>query len=110
KLENQLSAPSERLIEDIKKIEGDIMILGVGGKMGPSMAKLAIRAFRACGSGQKVIGVSRFSDPDLREELEDFGVKTIAADLLKETELQALPEPPNVLRSEERRVGKGGAV
>lgn len=107
-LENRLSTPSDRLVEDIKNIEGDIMILGVGGKMGPSMAKLATRAFKECGSDQKVIGVSRFSNPGLREELEDFGIETITTDLLKEEELQTLPEPANVLYLVGKKFGTSG--
>ncbi|SHG30362.1 Nucleoside-diphosphate-sugar epimerase [Fodinibius roseus] len=107
-LEDRLSKPSDRLIKDVKKIEGDIMILGVGGKMGPSMAKLATRAFKACGSDQKVIGVSRFSDPGQREELDDYGIETIAADLLNEEELQALPEPGNVLYLVGKKFGTSG--
>lgn len=107
-LKNRLSEPSDRLIKDIREIEGDILILGVGGKMGPSMARLAKRAFKECGSSQKVIGVSRFSDPGLRKELEDFGIETITADLLKEEELQALPEPGNVLYLVGKKFGTSG--
>ncbi len=107
-LEDRLSKPSDRMIKDVKKIEGDILILGVGGKMGPSMAKLAVRAFKACRSDQKVIGVSRFSNSGLREELEDYGIETIATDLLKEKELQALPESANVLYLAGKKFGTSG--
>lgn len=107
-LENRLSTPSERLIKDMQKIEDDILILGVGGKVGPSMAKLALRAIRAGGSDQNVIGVSRFSNPDLREELEDVGIQTIAADLMKEKQLQALPEIRNVIYLVGKKFGTSG--
>ncbi|SMO62348.1 NAD-dependent epimerase/dehydratase family protein [Fodinibius sediminis] len=107
-LKDQLSSPSERLLKDIPKIDGDILILGVGGKMGPSMARLAVRAFKKSGSSQKVIGVSRFSDEGLREELEASGVKTIAADLLKEKELQSLPETRNVIYLVGKKFGTSG--
>lgn len=107
-LEDRLSTPSDRLIQDIKKIEGDILILGVGGKMGPSLAKLASRAFSECGSSQKVIGVSRFSDQQLKGELQDFGIETIEADLLKESELKALPEVRNVIYMIGKKFGTSG--
>lgn len=107
-LENKLSTPSKRLIKDMQKVEGDILILGVGGKVGPSMAKLAIRTIRECGSDQNVIGVSRFSNSGLREELEDLGIKTIAADLMREKELRALPEIKNVIYLVGRKFGTSG--
>jgi nucleoside-diphosphate-sugar epimerase len=96
-LEQELLKPSERLIADIYKIEGDIMLLGVGGKMGPSMAKLAKLAIDQAGVKKRVIGVSRFSDAAAREELEAAGIETISADLLNENELAALPDVPNII-------------
>src|SRR5699024_12431114 len=65
-----MTKPSSRFIQDIKKIHGDIMILGIGGKMGPSMAKLAKRAIDAANINKRVIGVSRFSSGTLKEELD----------------------------------------
>ena len=91
-LEEILSKPTGNLVEDIKKIKGDILILGVAGKMGPSLAKLASRALKDAGKKSKVIGVSRFSDPSLRTDLESHGVTCIAADLLDDEALQALPD------------------
>ncbi|MFA4869618.1 MAG: NAD-dependent epimerase/dehydratase family protein [Pedobacter sp.] len=96
-LEQELLKPSERLIADIKKIEGDIMLLGVGGKMGPSMAKLAKLAVDQAGLKKRIIGVSRFSDPSAREELEAAGIETISADLLNEDDLSALPDAANII-------------
>lgn len=107
-LENRLSAPSERLVEDIKNIKGDILILGVGGKMGPSLARLARRALDETGSDQRVIGVSRFSQGSLQEELEAAGVETIAADLTDEAELKQLPEVENVIYMVGRKFGTSG--
>src|SRR5690606_4507921 len=91
-LEDLLSTPSAVLIQEMTQLEGDILILGVGGKMGPSLAKLAVRAVKEAGVDKKVIGVSRFSESGLREELESFGVETISIDLLNDTELQSLPD------------------
>ena len=96
-LKKRMSKPSDRLIHDIKNIDGDILILGVGGKMGPSLAELAVRASKKAGSKKRIIGISRFSDKKLKEELENTGVETITADLLKEDELQDLPEVKNVI-------------
>lgn len=107
-LKERLSNPSERLINDIDKIEGDIMILGVGGKMGPSLAELAVRATKAGNQSKRIIGVSRFSDSELKQDLEKAGVETITADLLKEDELQALPEVENVIYMVGKKFGTGG--
>src|SRR5690606_39453139 len=89
-LEKELLKPSEDLLEDIAKIDGDIMFLGVGGKMGPSMARLAKEAIEMAGLEKRVIGVSRFSDDSLRQELNDQGIETISADLLNDDDLRNL--------------------
>jgi len=107
-LKDRLSTPSEQLIRDIRNIKGDIMILGVGGKMGPSLARLACRALSQCEGNQRVIGVSRFSEEGLREELESVGIETIAADLLKEEELRALPDVENVIYMIGKKFGTAG--
>ncbi|WP_423735406.1 NAD-dependent epimerase/dehydratase family protein [Chitinophaga caseinilytica] len=93
----ELLKPSEALVADIARLEGDILILGVGGKIGPSLAKLAKQAVDASGVPRRVIGVSRLSEPGLREELEAAGVEAISADLLNEADLAALPDVKNVL-------------
>lgn len=96
-LEQELLKPSDRLVADMYQIKGDIILLGVGGKMGPSMAKLAKLAVDRAGIKKRIIGVSRFSDPSARVELEDAGIETIAADLLNEADLAALPDAENVI-------------
>lgn len=96
-LEQELIKPSAALIADLSELDGDIIILGVGGKMGPSLARLAKKAIDQAGISKRVIGVSRFSDPQLQNELEADGIETISADLLNETELAALPDVRNVL-------------
>lgn len=93
----ELLQPSDALVADITKLDGDILILGVGGKMGPAMAKLAKQAIDKAGVNKKVIGVSRFSEPGLQEELRQSGIETHAADLLEDKQLQALPDVKNVL-------------
>ena len=96
-LEQELLKPSEALISDISKIEGDIILLGVGGKMGPSMAKLARKAIVRAGIDKRIIGISRFSEAGTREELEADGIETISADLLNEKDLAACPEAKNII-------------
>lgn len=107
-LNELMTKPSSRLITDIKKMTGDIMILGVGGKMGPTLAKLAKRAIVEAGLNKKVIGVSRFSTGNLKNELEDFGIETISADLLDESQLKALPNVENIIFMAGKKFGTVG--
>lgn len=97
KLYQQLLEPSDDLISDIKDLKGDILILGVGGKMGPAMAKLAKNAIDKADLNKKVIGVSRFSEAGLQDELHELGIETYPADLLDDQQLQSLPEAENVI-------------
>ncbi len=96
-LEQEMLKPSPALVSDMKKLQGDIILLGVGGKMGPSMARLARIATDLAGVNRRIIGVSRFSEPTTQTELEAQGIDTVAADLLNEEDLAALPDAPNVL-------------
>jgi len=107
-LEAKLAEPSDALIEDLAQTEGDLLLLGIGGKMGPSMARLALNAIRKGGLNKKVIGASRFSSPGLREELERDGVETIAVDLLNDTELQRLPDVENLIYMAGNKFGTSG--
>ena len=90
-LEKVLAEPSDSLMRDMAALDGDILILGVGGKMGPSLARLARNAIQQAEVDKEVIGVSRFSSGRLREELEADGIKTMAVDLLEEEQLKSLP-------------------
>lgn len=96
-LYEKLLEPSQSLFESIARLEGDIIILGVGGKMGPSLAKLARRAADIAGVKKTILGVARFNEAGLQTELERQGVTTIKADLLNDSELQRLPDTQNVL-------------
>lgn len=100
--------PSPRLINDIALIEGDILILGAGGKMGPAMARLAKDAINQANIKKKVIAVSRFSDPDAWSNLNSHGITTIKADLLHEDDLKKLPETPNVIYLAGHKFGTTG--
>ncbi|MDT3677224.1 MAG: NAD(P)-dependent oxidoreductase [Burkholderiaceae bacterium] len=86
-LEDFLSDPTPALAADLARVDGDLIVLGVGGKMGPTLARMAKRALPA----RRVIGVARFSDPATRASLEAHGVECIAADLLDRAALERLP-------------------
>ncbi|MCC6492712.1 MAG: NAD-dependent epimerase/dehydratase family protein [Pirellulales bacterium] len=95
-LEHALSEPSDELIRVLSRIEGDMIVLGVGGKMGPSLARMIRRAFDAAGSSRRVIGVSRFSNASLAAALRSDGVETIEGDLLSGSFVRSLPRVENV--------------
>lgn len=96
-LEEHLSEPSEPLIEHVAALRGDLLLLGVGGKMGPTMARMARRALDAANVSARVIGVSRFTDSSVRDQLEAFGVETHVADLLDEACYDRLPDADHVI-------------
>jgi len=100
--------PSPQLLNDIVKIDGDILILGAGGKMGPEMAKLAKDAINIANIRKQVIAVSRFSDVDVWNDLNNYGITTIKADLLDEDDLNKLPEIPNVIYLAGHKFGTTG--
>ena len=108
-LEEVLSRPTEDVIETMGRIEGDIIVLGVGGKIGPTLAMMARRASDAAGVKRRVIGVARFSSPELREHLSAHGIETIACDLLDRAALESLPEVPNVFYLAAKKFGSTGA-
>jgi nucleoside-diphosphate-sugar epimerase len=96
-LEDILSTPSERLLAAMQRLDGDILILGVGGKMGPTLARMARRASDNVGTSRRVIGVSKFSSPEARRRLAACGVETISADLLDERAVAQLPDAANIV-------------
>jgi nucleoside-diphosphate-sugar epimerase len=92
-----LLLPSKDLASDMATLKGDILILGVGGKMGPALARLAKQAVDVAGVKKRIIGVSRFSEAGLQDELNSLGIETYKADLLQDDQLNALPDAENVL-------------
>ncbi len=108
KLNELLTTPSDKLVADIAKIKGDIMILGAGGKMGPTLAILAKNAIIKAGIEKRVIAVSRFSDQIALDLLHSNGVETISCDLLDHDSLEALPEVENVIYMAGRKFGTDG--
>ena len=107
-LYEELLQPSDSLISDVEKLDGDILILGAGGKMGPALAKLAKQAVDKAGVAKKVIAASRFSEPGLEHELHNAGIETYTADLLEDDQLNRLPEVKNVLYLAGQKFGTTG--
>ena len=103
-LDDLLCRPSQALIDDLERVDGDIMILGVAGKMGPTLAGLA----KAALPHRRVIGVARFSDASTKAWLEARGVETLSCDLLDEAAIKALPKVPNVIFMAGRKFGAEG--
>ncbi len=97
-LEEILSRPTPLALRAARELSGDLLVLGMGGKMGPSLVRLARRSLDEAGrSDVRVIGVSRFSTGGLREELEHERIETIACELLDPAARAKLPQSPNVL-------------
>ena len=92
-LEEVMTRPSAALMSDLEAVEGDIMVLGAGGKMGPTLCRLAKRA----APGKRVIAVARFSSPGLRDELARHDIESVPCDLLDDAALRALPDVENVV-------------
>ena len=108
KLNQLLTQTSGALIEDMKKIKGDIMVLGAGGKMGPTLCVLAKNACKAAGVDKKIYAVSRGSDQIATDLMKENGIEVIAADLLDKEKLYALPEVENVIYMAGRKFGTDG--
>lgn len=104
-LEDRLSKPTHADIEAMARLGGDLLVLGAGGKMGPSLVRLAQRATVAAGVEREIVAVSRFSDSRVADTLEDEGIRVIAADLLERGGLDLLPEVPNVVLMAGRKFG-----
>jgi nucleoside-diphosphate-sugar epimerase len=103
-LDELLSRPSAGVVEDLGRVGGDVLVLGAGGKMGPTLARMARRA----APRKRIIAVARFSEPGLREALARDGIATIAADLLDRAAVARLPEVENVVFMAGRKFGAEG--
>jgi nucleoside-diphosphate-sugar epimerase len=109
-LEDRLSAPNEQDIALLRRLSGDVLVLGAGGKMGPSLARRIRRAADAAGKRCRVLAVSRFSSPSARDGLQASGVETIACDLLDRRAVAGLPDCENVLLLAGRKFGSSERV
>ena len=107
-LEEMLSEPTEGAVRALGELRGDIVVLGVGGKMGPTLARMAKRASEAAGVRRRVIGVSRFSSGPLEKQLQSWGIETAQCDLLDARSLAALPEAENVVFMAGMKFGSTG--
>src|SRR4051812_31630745 len=96
-LDDLLSLPTEPVVETLRKADGDFVVLGAAGKMGPTLSRMIRRGLDAAGKKARVIAVSRFSTPAAQDEFVRHGVETIKADLLDAKQLDALPDAPNVI-------------
>lgn len=96
-LDEALSRPTTADVEALSNMEGDLLILGVSGKMGPSLASLAKRAVEQSGKPKRIYGAARFSDPSVRQQVEAQGVEPVVCDLLDRASVAKLPDCPNVL-------------
>ena len=107
-LEERLSRPTPAVIEMMSRTPGDILILGAGGKMGPSLARMAKRASDEAGTQRRIIAVSRFSTPGSAEEFQQHGIDVIASDLLAANAVAYLPHAPNVIYMAGMKFGSSG--
>lgn len=104
-LEDYMTTPDRALIDDLAAVDGDIVVLGVGGKMGPTLARMAKRA----APDKNVIGVARFSESGLEERLKSHDIETIRCDLLERDDVAALPKRKNVVFMAGRKFGSSGS-
>ena len=107
-LEDLLSEPTPLAVETLTRLDGDIIFLGVGGKMGPTLARMAKRASDLAGKRRRIVGVSRFSNPADRQKLEAAGVECIACDLLDPDQLAKLPDALNIVHMTGMKFGSTG--
>ena len=106
-LDDRLSEPTAEVIETLRRVAGDIILLGVAGKMGPTLARMARRASDAAGQRRRVIGVARFSGGG-EAWLNAHGVETVRCDLLDPAAVEQLPDAPNVIFMAGRKFGSTG--
>lgn len=109
-LDEALSTPCPALVDMMQRIEGDIMILGIAGKIGVTLGMAALKAIRQAGVKKKVIGVSRFSDPEARGKLDRYGIETIRCDLLDHDAVRLLPDVRNIIFMAGRKFGTSSSM
>ena len=100
---DQMTTPSHEVEDAVRALDGDVAILGISGKMGPTLGELLVRA-----GAPRVIGVARFSDPNVQADLEARGIETCKTDLLDDDALAALPDAPYVYLMAGHKFGSTG--
>jgi nucleoside-diphosphate-sugar epimerase len=108
-LEERMSQPGAADVAFAKRLEGDVAILGVGGKMGPTLAMLLRRSLAAAGKKNRVYGVARFSEEGLADKLRAHEIEPIAADLMESGALAKLPDVEHVIYMAARKFGTTGS-
>jgi nucleoside-diphosphate-sugar epimerase len=107
-LEELLSEPPGYVIDTMRHLDGDLLVLGVAGKMGPTLARMAHRASVLAGTPRRIIGAARFSDDTQREALQSLGIETVRCDLLDERDVERLPDAANIVFMAGRKFGSTG--
>lgn len=107
-LREVLSRPYAEDVEMAERLKGDVIVLGAGGKMGPTLVQRLMRALRKAGNGLNVYAVSRYSDEESRREIEGSGAQVVSADLMAERDLQSLPDCRNVIYLVGMKFGASG--
>lgn len=107
-LDQLASEPSREVVAMLEKTEGDLMVLGAGGKMGFHLAAMLRRGLDITGTSREVIAVSRFGDAEVRSSFESAGIRTLSADLTSEDELTSLPDASAVFFLAGKKFGTAG--
>jgi nucleoside-diphosphate-sugar epimerase len=107
-LDELLSEPTGPALEALGRLEGDLILLGVAGKMGPTLARMARRASDRAGVPRRIFGVARFTDPRQEARLQAWGIETVRCDLLDPAQLARLPGAPNVIYLAGMKFGSTG--
>jgi len=107
-LEDLLSQPTALVVDAMRRLDGDILILGAGGKMGPSLARLAVRATQEAGRTRRVIAAARFSDAALPGRLAGDGIETVRCDLFDPEQVSRLPIVSNIIYMAGQKFGTAG--
>ncbi len=107
-LDELLSRPTPQAVEALAQTKGDLILLGIAGKMGPTLAQMILRGDQKAGVRRRLFGVSRFSNESSRQPLEDLGIETIKGDLLDAEFINSLPDVPNVIYMAGMKFGATG--
>jgi hypothetical protein len=107
-LEDLLSEPTPFVVDTMRGLQGDVVVLGVGGKMGPSLARMIKRADLAAGLARRVFGIARFSNPELLDQLKRWDIEPIPCNLLDRAQIATLPDAPNVVFMPGMKFGSTG--
>ncbi|PZF82942.1 NAD-dependent epimerase/dehydratase family protein [Jiangella anatolica] len=96
-LDERLSRPRPALVEDLARLDGDLVVVGASGKLGVSLVRLAVRGIEAAGTGARVFAVSRYTGAGSREAMAATGAEVVAADVTDDEALAGLPDAANVV-------------